>query len=104
MIKIRLFGNIYISFLRDLQDIAGSTKEKINNIVIQFIHNEKSLARHMIWDTISFLVKKGIKHIGVPLTKSGGKFLLLELYRKFEKMYPGLISNSEDNFNRKYIK
>lgn len=153
MIKFKLFKNINVISLCNLQNITSLTKEKINNTVIplmleyeqltnrttiqniyfaydestivgykHFYYNpadksscmfstyidtsyrRKGFARYMIWDTISFLIKKGIKHIGVPLTKSGGKFLLLELYRKFEKMYPGLISNSEDDFNRKYIK
>ena len=42
------------------------------------------------------------KHTKVYLAKFDGEFLLLKLYREFEKMYPGLISNSEDNFYRKY--
>lgn len=107
MIKFKLFENVDIAFLRDLQDITNPTKEKINNTVIplmlefeklankttiqniyfayyestivgykHFYYNpadksgcmfstyvdtsyrRKGLARHMIWDTISFLVVK----------------------------------------------
>lgn len=141
MIKFKLFKNINVISLYNLQNITSLTKEKINNTVIplmleyeqltnrttiqniyftydestivgykHFYYNpadksgcmfstyvdtsyrRKGFARYMIWDTISFLVNEGINRIEIPLVRSGREYLLLELYKNFKMMYPGLIN------------
>ena len=141
MIKFKLFKNIIVISLYNLQNITSLTKEKINNTVIplmleyeqltnrttiqniyftydestivgykHFYYNpadksgcmfstyvdtsyrRKGFARYMIWDTISFLVNEGINRIEIPLVRSGREYLLLELYKNFKMMYPGLIN------------
>ena len=141
MIKFKLFKNINVISLYNLQNITSLTKEKINDTVIplmleyeqltnrttiqniyftydestivgykHFYYNpadksgcmfstyvdtsyrRKGFARYMIWDTISFLVNEGINRIEIPLVRSGREYLLLELYKNFKMMYPGLIN------------
>ena len=54
MIKFKLFENVDIAFLRDLQDITNPTKEKINNTVIPLMLEFEKLANKTTIQNIYF--------------------------------------------------